>query len=92
MVTESHSRTSDKLAKAAHEAVDKVAAGADQIEDRIRQTAAEVQHSARERADRAQRMSEDTIANVQDYVHAHPMASLGLAFVAGIVFSAFMRR
>ncbi len=92
MATESQSHTTDKIAKAAHEAVDKMAASADQVETRVRQSAAEAQSTMREKTDQAQRMSEDAIVNVRNYVHEHPFASLGLAFAAGIVFSALLRR
>jgi ElaB/YqjD/DUF883 family membrane-anchored ribosome-binding protein len=92
MATEPQSRTTDKIAKAAHEAIDKMATGADQVEARVRQTAADAQSSMRERTDKAQRMSEDALANMRDYVHEHPIASLGMAFAAGIIFSALLRR
>ena len=92
MVTESDNKTTEKVAKAAHEAIDKIAASADQVEARIRQTAAEAQSNIQERADRAQRMSEDVITNVQNYVYEHPLASITMAFAAGIVLSRLLRR
>jgi ElaB/YqjD/DUF883 family membrane-anchored ribosome-binding protein len=30
--------------------------------------------------------------NMRQYVHEHPIASVGIAFAAGIVFSALLRR
>jgi ElaB/YqjD/DUF883 family membrane-anchored ribosome-binding protein len=92
MIHESQNRTTDKVAAAAHEAVDKMATSADQIEERLRERAARAQVSARDAADRAQRMSEDVVTDVRHYVHEHPFASLGIAFTAGLVFSALLRR
>lgn len=92
MVTESHNKTTDKVVKAAHEAVEKLATGADQLETRIRQSAAEAQSSVREGTGRAQRMSEDMITEVREYVHERPVASIMMAFAAGIIFSALLRR
>lgn len=92
MVTESHNKTTDKVVKAAHEAVDKLATGADQLETRIRQTAADAQSSVHDRTGRAQRMSEDVITDVREYVNERPVASIMLAFAAGVIFSALLRR
>ena len=92
MITELQSKTTDNAARAAHEAVDKIATSADQLESRIRQTAFDVQHNVRDTADRAQRMSEDLITEVREYVHERPVASIMMAFAAGIIFSAFLRR
>ena len=92
MIHESQDRTTDKVAAAAHQAVDKMAESADQIEDRLRERAARAQVRARDTADRAQRMSEDVVTDVRDYVHEHPFASLGIAFAAGLVCSALLRR
>lgn len=92
METESQSRTADKIAKAAHEAAEKIATTADHLESRIRQTTADAQHNVRDTKDRAQRMSEDLINDVRDYVHERPVASIMMAFAAGIIFSTFLRR
>ncbi|MBA2493032.1 MAG: DUF883 family protein [Gammaproteobacteria bacterium] len=92
MIQESTNRTTDKVAAAAHEAVDKMAASADQIEERVRHSANRAQDQARDAADRAQRMSEDVVTDVRHYVYEHPVASLGMAFAAGLVFSALLRR
>jgi ElaB/YqjD/DUF883 family membrane-anchored ribosome-binding protein len=92
MIHESTNRTTDKVAAAAHEAVDKMAATADQVEERVRHTANRAQDHARDSAERAQRMSEDVITDVRRYVYEHPVASLGIAFATGVVFSALLRR
>lgn len=92
MVTEPPNKATDKVAKAAHEAIDKMAAGADQVESRIRQTAADAQVNVRDTTGRAQRMSEDVVTEVRQYVYERPVASVVMAFAAGIIFSAFLRR
>jgi ElaB/YqjD/DUF883 family membrane-anchored ribosome-binding protein len=91
MVIESN-RTTDKAAEAAHEAVERIAARVDQIEEHLRQTAADARMSLRETAGRAQRASQDVVTDVRHYVFEHPVASLGIAFAAGVVFSALLRR
>jgi len=92
MIQESTNRTTDKAATAAHEAVDKMAATADNIEERVRHSANRAQDQARDTADRAQRISADVITDVRHYVYEHPVASLGISFAAGLVFSALLRR
>jgi len=92
MVTEPHNKTTDKVTKAAHEAIDKMATSADQVERRIRQTAAEAQVNMRGTTDRAQRMSEDVITDIRQYMYERPVASIVMAFAAGIIFSAILRR
>lgn len=92
MVTEPQNKTTDKVAKAAHEAIDKMAAGADQMESRIRQGAADAQLNVRGTTDRAQRLSADTVTDVRQYVYERPVASIVMAFAAGIIFSALFRR
>jgi ElaB/YqjD/DUF883 family membrane-anchored ribosome-binding protein len=85
-------RTTDKAAEAAHEAVERMAARVDQIEDHLRQTAADARMSIRETAGKAQRASHDVVTDVRQYVFEHPVATLGIAFAAGVVFSALLRR
>ena len=92
MIQESTNRTTDKAAAAAHEAVDKMATTADNIEERVRHSANRAQDQARDTADRAQRISADVITDVRHYVYEHPVASLGISFAAGLVFSALLRR
>ncbi len=92
MVTEPQRETTDNAAKAAHEAVDTIANSADQLESRIRQTATGVQQNVRGTADRAQRMSGDLLTEMREYVHERPVVSIMMAFAAGIIFSAFLRR
>lgn len=92
MVTDPQNRTTEKVARAAHEAVDKVAASADEVESRVRQTAADAQITMRERTGRAQRASEDVVTDMREYVFERPVASLAMAFAAGIIFSVLLRR
>jgi ElaB/YqjD/DUF883 family membrane-anchored ribosome-binding protein len=92
MVTGPHNKTTDKVTKAAHEAIDKMATSADQVERRIRQTATDAQVNMRGTTDRAQRMSEDVITDIRQYMYERPVASIVMAFAAGIIFSAILRR
>lgn len=74
-------KTTDQAAQKAHEVVDAAADRAGHAEERIRET---TEH-ARER-------SRDMVSKVSKYVDENPLTALGIAFAAGTIFSAIIRR
>lgn len=78
--SQAHEKT-DQIGEKVHEAIDKTAAGINQAADKMNKGA----HCAHEK-------SEEMMATVSEYVRHHPMTALGIAFVAGSVFSCLMRR
>ncbi len=73
--------TTDRLSERAHESVDRIAKTAGKGEEKIRHEAA----NAKERSD-------ETLHSISTFVEDNPVISLGVAFAAGAVLSAFLRR
>lgn len=85
----SHAR---RAAQAAHETVDRLAARGEAVEERLRDVKGDAEERARRRAAQARERSEQLVDRVHGYVLEHPLASLGMAFVAGFFLSTFNRR
>lgn len=88
----SNASTTSRVADAAHEAVDQVAGQAEAAEARVRDAAGEAQARLKANADAARDRGKAVVGNVQALVHDHPVASLGVAFLAGVVLASVMRR
>lgn len=84
--------TTEKLAEVAHEAVDKAAARSAEAERAARHTAERTREKAFETASTAQQASQDALQSVTAYTQRKPLSALGVAFAAGIMFSALLRR
>lgn len=89
--TKPHPAT-NRATEAVHEAVDRAAATAGPAEDRLRDAASSARVRARETGDRLQERSEELASQTRRYVDDHPLASLGIAFAAGLVISSLLRR
>ena len=84
--------TTKHAADAVHEAVDSVAERAERAEARIREAAADAQDHLHEGAQAARAQTSAIAGNMQTMVKEHPVASLGVAFLAGVILSGLMRR
>lgn len=84
--------TVDQVAEKVHKAVDKAAASLAVAEERTRKGAAEAVETVREGKEYAQTRTEDLLATVTRYVRENPLTALGIAFVAGSIFSSRGRR
>lgn len=74
-----------KVTDAADEAIDKVADKAAEVEEKVREKADEAR-------DKVEQQAVELSAAVCHYVNEKPIASLGIAFVAGLVASSLLRR
>lgn len=83
--------TTDAAAKMAHEFVDRVARVARESEERIRQTATTAESSLEQTLATARTKAAETGDSVTDFVHQHPLASLGIAFGTGVLLSYLLR-
>lgn len=81
-----------KLAIAAHQAVDKAAEKAAEAERTLRDKTATNEEALREVADKTSLKAKQLKSDAQRYVDNNPLAAAGIAFVAGILVSAWMRR
>ncbi|HUO82182.1 MAG TPA: hypothetical protein VM616_04920 [Gammaproteobacteria bacterium] len=84
--------TTNRATEVAHEAIDRAAASAGPAEDRLRETATEARARLRQSGERLQERSGDLAQQTQRYVDEHPLASLGIAFAAGLVVASLLRR
>ncbi|WP_018864812.1 DUF883 family protein [Thioalkalivibrio sp. ARh3] len=89
---ENAASTTERVAAQAHEAVDRAAEHAAPAEEHIRERLSHADEEVRERAEKARQSSEDVLRVVGNYVRDNPLTAIGLAFVAGTLFSALTRR
>lgn len=81
-----------RIAEAAHRAVDTVAAQVAEAERRLRDSATDNQDALKDVAGQATEKASEVKDRTREYINNHPLAAAGIAFAAGIVFSAWMRR
>lgn len=84
--------TVDQVAGKLHEVVDKAAENLGSAEERVRAEAKVARERVREGKEYARSQSEELVGKVTEYVRENPLTSLGIAFVAGSIFSALNRR
>jgi ElaB/YqjD/DUF883 family membrane-anchored ribosome-binding protein len=82
----------ERVAEHARESVDRTAERSREIEDELRRGAAEAADRLRESEERLEATFEEGLERIKAYVRKNPMASAGLAFVAGVVVSSLIRR
>lgn len=80
------------VATAAHKAVDAVTEKAAKAEAKLREGAASNEEALREAADKAALKANELKSQASRYVTEKPFAAAGIAFLAGIVTAAWMRR
>lgn len=91
MKTNEHG-TTEKFAGKAHEAVDRAAEAAARAEEYAREHAQQADERLRESAAYGRQKADDALDRVNGYVREKPLMSLGIAFLAGLLFSLLSRR
>jgi ElaB/YqjD/DUF883 family membrane-anchored ribosome-binding protein len=86
------SPTTERLSEKTHAAVDKIAETMDKTEADLRAKANEADIKVREMGAEVQRQTEESLSEVRKYVAANPVKSAGIAFAAGAVLAALLRR
>lgn len=89
---EQPSMTTSKIVDAAHRAVDSVAERVAGAEAALRDQAADKEQTLREAADTATAKANEMRNKTQTFITENPLTAAGIAFTAGILFSAWMRR
>lgn len=88
----SRSKTTDRIAQSAHEVIDESASKAKVVEEKLRDSAEE----ASEKADATQKAAVESIRETTDKAEAfareRPIAAAGIAFAAGVLTAAILRR
>ncbi|MFP8965796.1 hypothetical protein ACKC9G_04390 [Pokkaliibacter sp. CJK22405] len=90
--TNKDTSTTANAAAKAHEAIDRAAVHAERAEEGIRTKAGEMDEQMRAQYAKARAKGEEVCDGVSTYVRKHPVASLGMAFGAGVVLSALLRK
>lgn len=83
---------SDRLASMAHETIDRVAPKASRVEHELRGAAAKAAEGAKALPDNALQTAETHLRKVRSFIETHPLATAGIAFAAGALLSAWVRR
>jgi ElaB/YqjD/DUF883 family membrane-anchored ribosome-binding protein len=89
--TEPGSPTTDRLASMAHETIDRVTPKANRAENEVRGAATRAVDTAklmREHVGAAQ----DNLRKARSYAESNPLITAGIAFAAGVLLSALIRR
>lgn len=81
-----------QVADKAHDAVDKTADVAENVDARVRETAEQVKAKTTESVDSVKAASVNAQQKVTDYVNENPMKALGIAFGAGVIATALLRK
>ena len=84
--------TTERYAAKAHETVDDIAERAQRAERGVRGAAERTIERARELHGQYSDTAEESLRRATSYVESHPLAVAGMAFVAGVLFSALIRR
>jgi len=88
--TEFH-RTTEQVAQKAHEAVDRIAAQVERAEERIRTATSGAEETLKQSREKAKVRASEVGDEVTSFVQQHPVASLGIAFGAGLLVAALLR-
>jgi ElaB/YqjD/DUF883 family membrane-anchored ribosome-binding protein len=83
--------TVDRLAQGAHATIDKVAARTGEAVETVRSRAGEVAEQFSGRIDEFGAMQDEYLEVARDYVRAHPLATVGIAFVAALMIGRALR-
>jgi ElaB/YqjD/DUF883 family membrane-anchored ribosome-binding protein len=84
--------TTDRFAAKAHETVDTIADRAQRAEREVRDAAERTVEQARELHQQYADTAERSLRRATSYVESNPLAVVGIAFVAGVLLSAMLRR
>lgn len=84
--------TTDRIAAMAHDTVDRVAESANYAEKEVRSAASRAAEHAREMQEQAVEAAGENVKKARSYIEENPLMSAGIAFAAGVVFSALIRR
>ena len=88
----SNAPTTERATRAAHEKIDEWAERASHAEEVVRQRAGESNEAFQARKEELKRQIDGTVSRTNRMIADHPLATAGLAFAAGALFTYLMRR
>jgi ElaB/YqjD/DUF883 family membrane-anchored ribosome-binding protein len=90
--SDSGNSTSDRLASMAHETIDRVIPKANRAEHEVRGAATRAANSAKLMQGHAVEAAEENVRKLRSYIESNPLTTAGIAFAAGALLSALIRR
>ena len=84
--------TTERLASMAHETINGVTPKASRAEQELRGAAMKAAESAKHLREHATAATEDNLRKLRSYAASHPLVTAGIAFAAGALLSALIRR
>jgi ElaB/YqjD/DUF883 family membrane-anchored ribosome-binding protein len=90
--SQSGNSTSDRLASMAHETIDRVTPKANRAEQQVRGAAAGAADSAELLQEQVAAAAGENVRKLRSYIESNPIATVGIAFAAGALLSALVRR
>jgi ElaB/YqjD/DUF883 family membrane-anchored ribosome-binding protein len=82
----------ERVATSAHETVDRVARAAEQAEHNVREHAGDAAEMVRGAEQRLVDSASSGARRIKIYVHKHLLGTVSIAFAAGVVLSALLRK
>ena len=82
----------DRLASMAHDTLDRVAPKANRAEREVRDAAARTTEGAKHLQEQAVEAAEQGLRQARSYIASNPLTTAGIAFAAGVLLSALIRR
>jgi ElaB/YqjD/DUF883 family membrane-anchored ribosome-binding protein len=89
---QSTSPTTDRIAVMAHETIDRVAETANHAENGMRDATATTSDAAKSAGREASALASEGLQRLRSYAEENPLTSAGIAFAAGVLLSALVRR
>jgi ElaB/YqjD/DUF883 family membrane-anchored ribosome-binding protein len=86
------SSTTDRIASMAHETIDRATPKVNRAEHEVRGAAARAADGAKVLQEQAVHAAEENVRKVRSYIESNPLTTAGIAFAAGVLLSALIRR
>jgi ElaB/YqjD/DUF883 family membrane-anchored ribosome-binding protein len=87
--SQSGNSASDRLASMAHETIDRVTPTANRAEHEVRGAVARAADGATLVQEHAVEAAQQNVRKLRSYIESNPIATVGIAFAAGALLSAF---
>src|SRR5512138_3243099 len=84
--------TTDRLASMAHETIDRVKPKANRAELEVRGAAAKTTEGAKQLQAQTVEAAEEALGKARSYMSSNPLTAVGIAFAAGALLGALVRR
>lgn len=89
---QSKSPTTEKATQAAHDALDKASAKAASAEEYVREHASDSVEALQHKREALQKELDESMAKTRSFISKNPIMCAGIAFAAGMLFTALLKR